>query len=377
MPDMASVASVSKLKNRARKPWRARYRDPQGRERTQHFARKVDAERFLEQVRSDIITGRYVDPTLASRPFGDYAREWAARQMHRESTSDQLHSHLERHVLPYLGDRPIGALRRSELQSWIKGRSEELAPATVKVIAAWVGSILRAAVDDGLIVASPFRGVALPKRERRGVVPLATEQVLGLIAGVPERYRALIATAAGTGLRQGELFGLTADAIDWLGRRLRVEQQLVTLVGQAPKLGPPKTPASYRTVPLPDVVLEALAEHVRGFPPGEFGLIFTDEKGRPLRRSNFSLVWTPAARSCGIPSGTGVHALRHYYASVLIAGGESVKVVQARLGHATAAETLDTYSHLWPDSEDHTRAVVDAAFRRPATPDVVSRPADQ
>ena len=56
---------------------------------------------------------------------------------------------------------------------------------------------------------------------------------------------------------------------------------------------------------------------------------------------------------------TGFHALRHYYASLLIRHSESVKTVQARLGHATAAETLDTYSHLWPDSEDRTRAAVD------------------
>jgi len=64
------------------------------------------------------------------------------------------------------------------------------------------------------------------------------------------------------------------------------------------------------------------------------------------------------------PIGTGMHDLRHFYASLLIRHGESVKVVQARLGHATAAETLDTYSHLWPDSDDTTRAAVDAALSK-------------
>jgi len=73
-------------------------------------------------------------------------------------------------------------------------------------------------------------------------------------------------------------------------------------------------------------------------------------------------VWRPAARSAGIPSGVGFHALRHFYASLLIRHGESVKVVQNRLGHASAAETLDTYSHLWPDSEDRTRQAVDAVL---------------
>ena len=63
-----------------------------------------------------------------------------------------------------------------------------------------------------------------------------------------------------------------------------------------------------------------------------------------------------------MPAGTGFHALRHYYASLLIRHGESVKTVQARLGHASAVETLDTYSHLWPDSDDRTRDAIDSVL---------------
>ena len=71
-----------------------------------------------------------------------------------------------------------------------------------------------------------------------------------------------------------------------------------------------------------------------------------------------------------MPKGTRFHDLRHFYASLLVRYGESVKVVQVRLGHASAAETLDTYSHLWPDSEDRTRAAVDAAFGSSRVPAV-------
>jgi integrase len=73
----------------------------------------------------------------------------------------------------------------------------------------------------------------------------------------------------------------------------------------------------------------------------------------------------------GLPGAVSYHDLRHYFASLLIRHGESVKVVQVRLGHATAAETLDTYSHLWPDSEDRTRLAVDSVLGRPL--DVESR----
>lgn len=89
-----------------------------------------------------------------------------------------------------------------------------------------------------------------------------------------------------------------------------------------------------------------------------------------MRRMSFGYhVWRPAAAKVGIPAGTGMHALRHDYASLLIRAGKSVTVVQNRLGHAKAVETLNTYSHLWPDSDDSTRAGVDAMFR--AEPDAL------
>lgn len=111
-----------------------------------------------------------------------------------------------------------------------------------------------------------------------------------------------------------------------------------------------------------EVVVAALAEHLRVFGPGADGLVFTNDHGGAIRRQRFSDTWRPAASAAGLPAGEGMHALRHFYASLLIRAGCSVKVVQARLGHATAAETLDTYSHLWPDDEDRTRHAVDDAL---------------
>ena len=168
--------------------------------------------------------------------------------------------------------------------------------------------------------------------------------------------------AAGTGLRQGEVFGLTVANVDFPRRRLEVVQQLVTVQGRAPFLGPPKTDASYRTVPLPDVVLHALVAHLADYPAGRDDLVFTNDRGEPINRTRFSDVWRRVVADAAVPAGTGFHALRHYYASLLIRHGELVKVVQSRLGHASAAETLDTYSHLWPDSEDRTRQAIDAVL---------------
>lgn len=128
------------------------------------------------------------------------------------------------------------------------------------------------------------------------------------------------------------------------------------------ELGPPKTSASVRTVPMPAVVGDALAAHLAEFPPGQDGLIFATPSGGPVRRTTFWDTWRQAVKDAGLREGLRFHELRHFYASLLIRYGESVKVVQDRLGHASAAETLDTYSHLWPDSEDRTRAAVDAVL---------------
>ena len=122
----------------------------------------------------------------------------------------------------------------------------------------------------------------------------------------------------------------------------------------------PKTEASRRTIPLPTAAVEALARHVEQYGTGPDGLVFTNEWGQAVNRTSFSVVWRPAADAVGIPKGTGMHALRHFYAISLIQARESVKVVQSRLGHASRGRRRsNTYSHLWPDSEDRTRTAVD------------------
>ena len=293
------------------------------------------------------------------RTFGDYAADWQRLQVHRPTTATQVETHLRRHVLPFFGDRAIAVIRPSEVQAWVKQRLDVLAPATVEVVYRFLAAILLAAVKDRVIAQSPWVDIRLPRSPRR-VMPLEVRQVEALTDAVPNRYRAL---AAGTGLRQGGALGLTLPRVDFLRRVVRVEQQLVLLPGRPPFLGPPKTAASHRTVPLPDVVLEALAGHLAAHPAvdvdGLGPLLFTNERGRAIRRNRMADLWRRAARSVALADGSGFHELRHFYASLLIRHGESVKVVQSRLGHATTSETLDTYGHLWPDSDDRTRQAVD------------------
>jgi integrase len=351
--------------------WQARYRGPDGRERSKRFDRKVDAEGWVTDETSALRQGSWVDPKDGKVTFRTYAEQWRAIQVHRASTAVQVETNLRLHVYPRLGDRRIGSIRPSEIQAWVG--SLELSPSTVELVYRYVVAIFLAAVRDKIIASNPATGVKLPKAEPRLVEPLATEIVEALSDAVPDRYRALVILAAGTGLRQGECFGLTRDRVDFLRRQVKVDRQLVLLPGSGPELARPKTDTSYRTVPLPSVVIDALATHVARYRVEPTGFVFTNDAVEPIRRTRFSDIWRPAVKVAGAPNGTGFHALRHYYASLLIRHGESVTTVQARLGHKTATETLNTYAHLWPDSEDRTRAAVDEVLGAQLRPADISR----
>ena len=352
--------------------WRARYFDAAGKEHARSFALKRDATTWLSEVTASIVTGQYVDPSASRVTFRQYADAWLDAQVHRDSTAELYRGHLERHAYPAFGSLPLGGILTTTVQGWVKGLTRDveggrsaLAPATVGVVYTVVASVFRAAVRDRKLMTTPCDGIALPEVTKTRVTPLTTAQVDVLAETVPLELRAAVILAAGTGMRQGEVLGLTRDRLRLLGKNpaVTIDRQLITTAGGDTRFGPPKTPASRRTIPLPRVVVAALNEHLAIFDVPDDGLLFT-MRGKGITRQRFGHAWRPAAAAAGLTeaTGTGMHALRHYYASLLIRYGESVKTVQDRLGHRSATETLDTYGHMWADSDDRTRDAVDSVL---------------
>ena len=344
--------------------WRARYRDEADREHARHFARRVDAERWLDEVRSDLLRGSYVDPAAGRVLFADFARTWLQAQPHRPGTALLYERSLRLHVYPRIGDRPMASIRRSDIQALVTTSGQTLAPKTVENHFRLIKAVFNAAVEDQLIAVNPCRKIARQPVAASRVVPLTVDQVEMLVAHTPTHFKALVISAVGTGLRQGEALGLRATDVDFLRREVHVRHQLVSVPGVAAHLGPPKTPSSLRTVPAPGFVLDALAAHIRDFAPGPFGMIFSNTRGMAVNRQSLHRSLAAAVRAAGLPPGITFHQLRHTYASLLIDGGESVTVVADRMGHMNANETLRTYSHLWPSSDDKTRQVLERAFAR-------------
>jgi len=345
--------------------YRARWRTPDGQSRSRTFALKSEAQRHLTSVEGSKLVGAYVDPRAGRVTFGDFAAAWQASQVHRPSTAVLVDNHIRNHMLAAFGSRPLASIRPSEVQSWVRGLGDDLAPGTIRVVVQHARAIFHAAVRDRIIATSPCNGVKLPQHESRPVVPLERDAVLAIIDALPERYRGVAVLCAGAGLRPAEALGVTRDEVDFPRRQLSVRHQLVSLPGVETHLAAPKTPQSARTIPLPDFVTFALARHLELVDPGAQGLLFTTEHGAPLDRNRFGDVWRRAVKAARLPAGVRCHDLRHFYASALIRHGESVKTVQARLGHKSAVVTLDTYGHLWPDSEDRTRRALDDIFGQP------------
>lgn len=371
------MASIQKRGAR----WFARYRDDTGREHAQRFDRKVDAQRWLDEQTASLVTGQYVDPRAGRVTLREFAEAWRLAAPHAPTMRDKVQRTLKRHVYPTFGDLPVSAIRPSAVQAWVSGLP--LAPGSAKVALGYLSSVFRAAVRDRLVAANPCDGVTVPPARRRQVWIPDLKTVDALREHLPERYRGVVDLVAGSGMRQGEVFGLEVDAVTFLGSRaVSVRQQLICLSPNPPYLDEVKSEAGERIIPLAKVTTDALAAHLAAHPVREAAtedrsdprkpvtrtarLVFTTGAGGPVTRSQWSQIWRPAAKAAGLPPRTGLHALRHFYASALIRHGESVKTVQKRLGHSSAAMTLDTYAHLWPDSDDRTRQAVERALSAPA-----------
>lgn len=370
---------MSSIAKRPNGKWRARYRDVAGKEHARHFARKVDAQRWLDEVTADLLTGRYVDPRAGTITLSQHCARWLAGQTFDASTRSTMEGRIRVHVDPHIGDLQLRDLLPSTIQGWVKGRQSEVSGSYTRILLGNLHTMLAAAVDDGLIAVNPCasRSVKAPSADRRKVVPWTPDRVQAVVDGHPPTLRAAPVVGAGCGLRQGEVFGLAVDAVDWLRRTVHVRQQ-VRIVDRHLMFAPPKG-GRERDVPLPDAVAVALSEHLRVRPAVEVTLPWRDLDG-PARTADLMFVnrdggpltagyylyhgWAPALAHAGVPRGrgNGFHALRHHYASVLLDAGVSIAAIADYLGHSDPGFTLRTYAHLMPASEDRARSAIDAVF---------------
>lgn len=319
---------------------------PAAPQRSKHFARKFDAERHLIQVQHDLLTGGYVDPARSRTTVADFYRTLSARQPWHPSTRESVRTRFDNHVLPVLGARPLGLLRRGDIEAWLAGR--RLAPSTAGIALQQLSSMLEAAVADGLIARNPARGVRRPKVAGSLVVPFTPEEIDRLVEATPPSFAVAIVLGARCGLRHGEAAGLTLDRVDFLRRELTVDRQLVTgrSGGLPVSFGPLETANSYRTVSLADSTVTALAARLEARGTGVDGLLVHDD-GRAVNAARFGYLWRPGRQRAEVSPTARFHDTRHTFASVLLSEGVSVAAAAEYLGD-TPSVVLGTYAQ--PDA---------------------------
>ncbi|MBM4470286.1 tyrosine-type recombinase/integrase [Rhodococcus hoagii] len=353
--------TATKLANTGKR-WRARYVDDNSKEHTKRFERKIDAQQWLDGVVSSQVSGSYVDPARGKVTFASFYREWSKRRVWQSTTARAMD--LAANSVTF-GSVALADLRPSHIETWVKAMQDKpLEPSTIKTRFQNVRSVVQAAKRDKMLADDPTDRITLPRQRRADaamVIP-TQHQVGTLLLCANDDFRVFVALAAFAGLRLGEAAAIQVGDIDFLRREIKVRRQVQRANGGEVELRAPKY-GSERTVPAPDRLLEALAEHIRLFVGTEPGAwLFPGENGHPWHQNSVGYRWHKTRKAAGLET-LRLHDLRHFYALGLIAATCDVVTVQRALGHRSPSVTLNTYSHLWPDADDKTRRAADEMFR--------------
>jgi integrase len=347
------------------KRWLAVWQGPDGTEQTRAFQKQVDAEKHVTAMEADVLRGVYVDPKVARTTVEQWCETWlAGYATRRKSTVRQAKTHVEQ-IKAEFGELPVSAIRPSQIRSWTarlraegktlaSGEKAPMADSYVYALHARLSQIMADAARDGIVARNPCSRWTSPGMGKQRAYVATTEQVWALYEAMPERYRAAILLGAFAGLRIAEACGLRVADVDFM-------RGIVSPRVQFPA-EPLKTETSRTPVPISrSLATDWLAPHVERWRAET--LLTTDPGGSQLEPWRLERAMrTARGKVDGLPDGFRFQDLRHYFASLLIASGADVKVVQARMRHASAKTTLDVYGHLWPDSDESTREAVDVVL---------------
>lgn len=384
--------------------WQARYRDADGRQRHKNFRTKKEADAFLDQVRTEVRSGTYIDPARGDITVEQWwATWWPAHEPTRATTRNRKLSSWNAHICPKWGKRKLNSLTYLEVQTWMA--KEVKGYATQTKVLELLRAMLKAAVRDRRILINPAEDVTKtaspPAKHPDDLRPPTPEQYEAVRAELPPWYRAHADFLEDSGLRWGEMTGLRAVHLDLEADVIKVREVVIDDKGTLRRQGIPKSAAGFRTVPLTPKAKDAaliLIDRLQpaatqtdvddGMHPEEIvfrgPLAGTSRRasgkavllGGVLSRNNFRRLWIPAIKEAGIArmvknAETGrkewwprVSDYRDAYASRLHAEGMSEAEVQYVLGHERGGKVTWMYTHRGEDAVENARKAL--AGERPS-----------
>lgn len=392
--------SWTNSKGEEKTAWVVDYVDTKGKRRLKTFAKKKDADAFSATATVEVREGVHVADreTVTVKQAAQFWIATGEDEALERSTIDQRKRHLKYHIEPFIGDTLLTKVDPRAFQDTLRaeGRSQVM----VKKVISSLGSIFADAIERKLATRNPVREL---RRSRKGKekrsekrqkgklkvgedIPTPAE-IRAFLTALEGRWRPFFITVVFTGLRSSEVRGLRWQDVDFDKRAINVRQR----VDEYGEIGRPKSDAGERTIPVPPMVINTLKEWKLAY---SRPIVGTDEDGKPIRaeakpehlvfangagnpESHANAVnrgLSPAMIAAGVTVDkgkrdekenpiigakyTGLHSLRHFYASWLINRKEDgglglpAKVVQERLGHSSIVMTMDTYGHLFPRGDD-------------------------
>lgn len=342
--------------------------DGRRKRRTVYGTTKAAVQSELLKLQTSSAAGTLV--AIDKETVASFLARWlfdVAKPTVRASTFRNYELVVGKHVSPRIGGLLLQKLTPAHAQGlYAEMDRDGVGPNPRRLAHAVLSRAFKHAVRQGLVVRNVCDAVEPPKVPKAKIRPLNQSQVAKLLVAAQEhRLEALYHLAIGTGMRQGEIFGLFWSAVDLAAGTVSVHQALVNLSGKV-TLGPVKSGSSRRMIDLPQHVIKALEAHRKRQMASGFGgvdFVFTNQSGGPLRRSHFLAdEYKPLLKRAGLPL-IRFHDLRHTHATLCLLAGENPKVVQERLGHANISITLDTYSHVLPSMKTDAATRFDALIR--------------
>jgi integrase len=361
----------------AREAWVVDYVDGSGQRRNKNFRRKRDADAYANRVGAEVRAGTHT-PDSTSLTIAEAGQLWLQSSENlglERTTLDFYRQHLEFHIVPLIGNTKLSQLTVPLVRAFEDKLRIDRSPAMVRKVVGSLSAVLSDAQERGLVAQNVVRGLRVRRRrgrERRadkrqkgklkvGVDIPTPDEIRRWIPYLDGQWRPLFLTAIFTGLRSSELRGLRWADVDIRRSELHVRQR----IDKFNKVGALKSETSERVVPLPPMLLKVLREWKLACPKGALDLVFPNGAGKPESHANIvqrglqpSIIAARLTKKDGTAKYTGLHALRHFFASWCINrrvddGQElPLKVVQARMGHSTIAMTADVYGHLFPRGDD-------------------------
>ncbi len=334
--------------------YRVRWEEDDGTQREKSCGpRKKDAQTYADNLTAAVVTGTYVTPATAKTTLSEWCDQWIVGYgTRRRGTVRAAKVHIK-HIKAGLGTYALAEIKPSMVRAWLVDlQSKKLAQSFIYAIYRRLAQIMSDAVHDGVIPRSPCSRRTSPRQPTQRPFVATTEQIWSLYDAFPEHLRPAVLLGAFSGLRTAEAAGLRISDVDFLARVIRPAVQY-----PAEDL---KTENSKWPIPIPEEMVTMLSAAVKKW--GGKTIVTDGMKGQTSPWAIERAMRAARKKVEGLPPGFRFHDLRHYFASLLIAAGLDIKVVQTRMRHASAVTTLNVYGHMMPDRDETARAAVAEAF---------------